>query len=98
MSDEEHKPEKTVTGQLTFEPLFEGSKSERVGPVLVTTSGERVRVFVLGDNPFENQTLRPLEGQQLEVSGKVRRGVLCDNAEQLSQRTEDTGDSPEEPQ
>jgi len=65
----------SVAGVLEFTEVAPGSKSSHAGPVL-RTAGGGVRVYVIGDNPFENATLRPLSGMALAVRGVWHNGVL----------------------
>jgi hypothetical protein len=52
-----------------------GSKSEREAPVL-TSLGKKIRVFLLGDNPFSNQKVRALVGKTITAKGTWKRGTF----------------------
>ncbi len=62
-------------GVLRFTRVAEGSHSEHEGPALETLAG-RVRLYVEGDNPFENASLRAHAGARLSAEGTWRNGVL----------------------
>ena len=66
----------STEGYLCFELTNVGSKSESLQPIVESENGERTAIYVIGDNPFQNEHLRPLEGQTLQVRGKWRNGVL----------------------
>jgi len=44
--------------------------------VLELEDGTYARLHVEGDNPFENSTLRALQGRRVRVSGTWRNGVV----------------------
>lgn len=69
-------PDESFTGRLEWQLLFAGSRSERRGPVLVTDEDRVIPLFVVGDNPFVNETLEPLEGKRLGVEGTFRNRTL----------------------
>ena len=75
----------TATGRLEFTVVAAGSRSEHAGPVLITAEGHGIRLYLLGDNPFENNLLRPFEGQELTVTGTWKNGVLCAKPDALAQ-------------
>ena len=58
-------------GRVLRRTLSTGSKSEHVGLVLVTDSGE-YRLRREGGNPFWDETLAPLEGKEIEAEGTLR--------------------------
>ena len=65
-----------VEGRVDFGPVARGSKQQHVGPVILTQSGEAVRFFIGGDNPFSNDLARRWEGQRISVPGTWRNGVV----------------------
>ena len=75
----------TATGRLEFTVVAAGSRSEHAGPVLITAEGQGIRLFLIGDNPFENNHLRPFDGQELTVTGTWKNGVLCAQSDALVQ-------------
>ena len=44
--------------------------------VLVTPDERRVLVYVIGDNPFANESLVPLVGNTVDVTGRWRGNRL----------------------
>ena len=52
-----------------------GSKSEREAPVL-TSLKKKIRVFLVGDNPFSNQKVRALVGKTITATGIWKRGTF----------------------
>lgn len=64
------------TGILEERVVAEGTRAERLAPVVVTDEGDVVPVYLVGDLPHENETLRPLLGQRVEVSGTFRNRTL----------------------
>ena len=92
-------------GKIEFITLFEGSKSEHVGPVLVTEDGSRIKLYLNGDNPFENTGLRPYDGRNVRLTGEFKGnqtfvidGIEETPAPDVSEAAADTGDEslPEE--
>ena len=65
----------TLEGVVAIVPVAQGSHSEHLGPVLQTDAGD-ARVYVLGDNPFENASLRVLVGERVRLEGVWRNGVM----------------------
>ena len=70
------------TGNLLFQIVASESKQEHSAPVLHTSEG-LVRLYIKGDNPFENNQLRAFEGQNIQVEGKWKNGILVVKADQL---------------
>lgn len=66
----------TLEGVIFFGTVAVGSHQAHAGPHLRLSDGAFARVYVVGDNPFENATLRPLEGRRVSLSGAWRNGVL----------------------
>jgi len=60
----------TWRGFVLFLPYAGGTKSESRGPFLVSGAGECHRLYCPGDNPFENETIRPLHRCYCEVQGE----------------------------
>lgn len=58
-------------GFVLFLSFVSGSKSEGFRPFLVIGPGESHRLYWPGDNPFENETLRPLQKAYCEVEGEI---------------------------
>jgi hypothetical protein len=58
-------------GFVLFLPFAGGTKSEGVRPYLLDEGGERHRLHADGDNPFENETIRPLHRCYCEVQGQL---------------------------
>ena len=84
--------EDSAGGQLRAEVVNQGSKSERRQPVIEDDEGQQTPVYVVGDHPFENETLSTLEGQQVQVRGRWRNGVLRVAPEDLEVIEESTPD------
>ena len=65
-----------LEGQVGFGPVAKGSKQQHVGPIVVTESGEAVRFFIAGDNPFSNDLAKRWDGRRVSVPGVWRNGVV----------------------
>jgi hypothetical protein len=65
-----------LTGTIELVINLEGSKSEHVGPVLKSDDGNTYRLFVIGDNPFQNSSLEQFIGKRVNLSGVWRNGVV----------------------
>jgi hypothetical protein len=72
----------SYTGVLYFQPIASESKQEHMGPVLHTSDG-LVRVYIKGDNPFENSQFRSFENQNIAVEGKWKHGILVIRLENI---------------
>ena len=84
----------SYTGVLYFQPIASESKQEHIGPVLHTSNGF-VRVYIKGDNPFENALCRRFEKQNTSVEGKWKNGVLVIRPENI-QLIDSIPDSPKD--
>jgi hypothetical protein len=62
---------KTLMGYVLFQPFATGSKSESIRPAFVCGHGPTLTMFMEGDNPFENNLLRPFHGKYIEATGEV---------------------------
>jgi hypothetical protein len=73
MSDLESAEQEAYSwrGFVLFLPYADGTKSECVRPYLLGGGGERHRLYSSGDNPFENETIRPLHRCYCEVQGQL---------------------------
>lgn len=91
----ENGSESTIRGRLTREKVDEGSKSERSAPVLEEADGQRTRVYVIGDNPYENRSLNEIEGQEVTARGRWRNGVLRVAGEDLEVHGTETPEAPD---
>jgi hypothetical protein len=69
-------------GWLRFVPIAEGSHSAHDGPVVDGPAGA-ARIYIIGDNPFENATPRGLMGQWVHVVGVWKNGVIRVEAGQI---------------
>lgn len=58
-----------VKGTVVFELAHVGSKSEGVYPFLLLEDGNKVKMALLGDNPFENTTLKTYDQKKVIVEG-----------------------------
>lgn len=73
-----HEPNKTLseyTGTISMELDAVGSKSEREVAVLHVLE-KKIRVFLVGDNPFSNQKLRALIGKTVTAKGIWKEGTF----------------------
>ena len=64
-----------VTGMISMELDAVGSKSEREVAVL-NASGLKIRIFLVGDNPFSNQKVRALDGKTVTAKGCWKQGTF----------------------
>lgn len=62
-----------LRGHVTRKLLNKGTKSEHEGLVLRCPEGE-LKLRRLGGNPFRDDTLASLEGEEIEGEGIVRKG------------------------
>ena len=72
---ESDRTEAEYVGQIRFDSSFEGSKSQKKAPILLAED-RVIRVFLIGDNPFENKGLLRLEGKSIRAKGIWKRGVF----------------------
>ena len=73
----------TYSGVLALRLHYQGSKSERLQPFLDPDSGESISVHVDGENPFEEPTLRGLQGSRVRLTGTMKRQTLVLSAEDI---------------
>lgn len=67
----------TVTGVLKFKKSYIDSKSEMNSPfVSDSLTGKDIKVYVVGDNPYENETLKTLDGQLVSLNGIIKNNTL----------------------
>ena len=59
-----------LKGEIQFLCKNKGSKSEGEYPYIVLDDGKNVKIFMEGDNPFENKILREYEGKVVEAEGE----------------------------
>ena len=65
-------------GIVVFIQTDTGSKSESVQPYLYQGNGEMVRLWKQGDNPFEQNALKPFDGKRVAITGETdENDVLC---------------------
>lgn len=73
----EHTDQRSATGIIRYQVTNAGSKSEAVTPVLDRgPDAPSLLVMMQGDNPFENQLLRPYEGCEVEVQGTMSKSMF----------------------
>jgi hypothetical protein len=65
-----------IIGTLAAEMVGEESKSAHSAPVLTDDEGCKYKIFVVGDNQFENETLQEYIGTRISVLGIWRNGTL----------------------
>ena len=73
-----------LSGVIHMGRVLQGSKSERDEPLLQDDSGQRYRLFLIGENPFSQGKLKSLVGQRVHVFGTWRNGVVRVAEDQLS--------------
>ena len=66
----------TLVGTIGSTDVLTGSKSAHVGPVLSADADRHYRLYVIGDNPFENSGLSDLQGKRVRLTGVWRNGVV----------------------
>lgn len=66
-----------LEGEVQFLPFAFGSKSQGIRPFLVGEDGSKVLLYKEDDNPFENNGLRELNGQWVQVEGAFRGKTFC---------------------
>lgn len=65
-------------GIVVFMQTDKGSKSQSVQPYLYQGNGEMVRLWKQGDNPFEQNALKPYDGKRVCVTGSTdENDILC---------------------
>jgi hypothetical protein len=65
-----------VEGVVFLHLVDAGSKSEHERPMVIDDVGAPHRVHVIGDNPFEEGSLRGLVGQRVRAEGTMRGETL----------------------
>ena len=88
MTDQENQPSGTFRGYVLFLPYAGGSKSESFRPVLATSHGANLTLYRKGDNPFENESIRPFHGKFCEVAGapdRERRLIEVESIEEMEE-------------
>lgn len=79
-----------IKGTLLFQKANLGSKSEGIYPFIVTEDGERFRVTLVGDNPFENSILKTYESKKVILDGDFN-----ENGKLIATKIEDDQDDNE---
>lgn len=75
-----------IFGTLVFLKTNLHSKSESVQPFLYLNKDSMVQLYVKGDNPFENESLLPFDGQFITVDGDYDSlGIFRINKDTISQ-------------
>jgi hypothetical protein len=64
-----------IQGHVIKKTLYQGTKSEHEGLVLVTPEGE-YKLRRQGGNPFWDEELAPLEGKEVSAEGLLRGNQL----------------------
>ena len=59
-----------IKGTVIFQMANIGSKSEGIYPFLRLEDGKMVKVSLLGDNPFENTTLKSYDLKKVVLEGE----------------------------
>lgn len=68
--------QQTLKGVVVFLRENEGSKSEAILPFLYQGKGASlVRLFLKGDNPFENKGFTDCDGKTVELTGAFARST-----------------------
>lgn len=72
-------------GIIIFTKINIGSKSECIQPFLYQGSGRFLRLWKQGDNPFDNESIKPFDGKKVKVIGqKNENDVFCvDSIEEI---------------
>lgn len=58
-----------IEGVLIFKSSATGSKSESKQPYLLLDSGELLRIFYHGGNPYENETMKEFDRRRICAIG-----------------------------
>ena len=58
-----------MKGKVVFELAFVGSKSEGVHPFLIMEDGKKVKLGLVGDNPFMHPKLKAYDQKMVELEG-----------------------------
>ena len=67
----------TFVGKLVSRLIGKGSKFEHEGHVLVHDDGSESLITLVGDNPFEQNELKPYQGYRVLVHGnKTPNGTI----------------------
>lgn len=75
-----------ITGTLVFLKTNLHSKSEAMQPFLYLNKDSIVQLYVKGDNPFENESLLPFDGQSITLEGDYDSlGIFRINKDAISQ-------------
>ena len=75
----------TVKGKIVFQLANVGSKSEGIYPFLLKEDGSQIKIAFLGDNPFENPTLREYESKDVVLEGEFNeyRKFIAETIEKI---------------
>jgi hypothetical protein len=65
------KKQSCIEGLLICVPLNVGSKSEHNGFVIRKNDGSEIKIYLKGDNPFENKLLQPLKDKYVRALGEL---------------------------
>ncbi len=60
-----------LKGIVVFQLSNRGSKSENIFPYLYVEKAKFIKLFMEGDNPFENNDLDIYDGKRVKVEGEL---------------------------
>ena len=69
-----------TTGTVVFLLFGTGTKSEAKVPFLYVNKDTMYKLFLKGDNPFENNGLIPFDGKRVKVSGLTKENIRLELA------------------
>jgi len=92
-----------LDGVIVYLLAHQGSKSEGVYPFLYQGRDKQmVKLFLKGDNPFENKGLLVYDGKKVKLSGTLSRtgtfvveSVISDAQEDVNQEASKVAPEPE---
>ena len=61
-----------LTEKINFDVFAAATKSESKRPYLITETGEKILLYKLNDNPFENKGFTEFEGKNVTVAGEFK--------------------------